>query len=135
MIATLFLALALQSPSAAQAGEPDCNDAQTQMDMNHCAGERFGQADAELNRIYRDVVRQEQAADRDAAGMIASHPTNEEALRASQRAWLAFRDAQCEYESFEARGGSMQPMLYEDCRERMTRERIRQLTQPEHEGN
>jgi uncharacterized protein YecT (DUF1311 family) len=135
MIAALLLALALQSPSAAQAGEPDCNDAETQMDMNHCAGERFGQADAQLNRVYRDVVRQEQAADRDAVGMIDSHPTNEEALRASQRAWLAFRDAQCEYESFEARGGSMQPMLYEDCRARMTRERIRQLSQPEHEGN
>jgi uncharacterized protein YecT (DUF1311 family) len=130
-VLTIMLALA----AAIQSAQGNCRNPQTQLDMNFCAGDRFGQADAQLNRAYRDVVREAQEADRGDADLDTSHPNNEEALRASQRAWVAFRDAQCQYESFEARGGSMQPMLYENCRARMTRERIQQLTHPEHLGN
>ena len=55
-------------------------------------------------------------------------PTTEAVLRQAQRAWLTFRDAQCTYEGYgEARGGSMEPMVYSGCRARLTRERIAQL--------
>src|SRR5205085_7185599 len=40
------------------------------------------------------------------------------------------RDAHCRGESFEARGGSMQPMLYEGCRATLTRARTAELRGP-----
>ena len=45
----------------------------------------------------------------------------------AQRAWLIFRDAHCTVEGYEARGGSMEPMVYNGCRARITRERTAQL--------
>jgi len=49
------------------------------------------------------------------------------ATLASQRAWLAFRDAQCAIEGGEYAGGSMQPMVRSGCLARLTRERTAQL--------
>ena len=54
---------------------------------------------------------------------------------AAQRAWVAFRDAQCAYESnAEARGGSMAPMVYSElrrlARHYMARERPDHTLQP-----
>jgi uncharacterized protein YecT (DUF1311 family) len=51
-------------------------------------------------------------------------------LREAQRAWVSFRDAQCRLESFEARGGSMQPMLDSGCRAAVTRARTAELRGP-----
>jgi uncharacterized protein YecT (DUF1311 family) len=47
-------------------------------------------------------------------------------LRA-QKAWLAYRDAQCESEPDAAAGGQDQFVIDKQCFERLTRERIRQL--------
>ena len=48
-------------------------------------------------------------------------------LLAAQRAWITYRDQHCLVASFEARGGSMQPMLASACSLALTRERTRQL--------
>ena len=131
MIATLLLALALQSSAAPQADEPDCRDPQAQIELNLCARMDFERADAELNRVYRDSIAGERQADRELDPSYDQRPSNESILREAQRAWVAFRDAQCTYESNgEARGGSMEPMVHSQCLARMTRERIAQLTGP-----
>jgi uncharacterized protein YecT (DUF1311 family) len=47
----LALTLVLALPAVAQqADEPDCDNPQTQVEMNACAYERLQEADAELNR-------------------------------------------------------------------------------------
>jgi uncharacterized protein YecT (DUF1311 family) len=129
MISTLLLALAVQGSFDARAREYGCNDAQTQLAMNMCAELDFERADADLNRIYRQEVASAQQADREIdAG--DRRPTSLVVLRQAQRAWLTFRDSQCTYEGYgEARGGSMEPMVYSGCRARLTRERIVQLGQ------
>jgi uncharacterized protein YecT (DUF1311 family) len=48
---------------------------------------------------------------------------------------VTFRDAQCQGESYEARGGSMQPMLYQGCRATLTRARTAELRGPECPGD
>ena len=37
------------------------------------------------------------------------------------------RDASCDYEGFQARGGTMEPMLVAMCLARLTEERTKQL--------
>ena len=105
----------------------NCESPMAQYEMNQCEAQDFARADAELNRLWRDVIAGARAADREINRDLDNQPPGEEVLRAAQRAWVTFRDAHCQYQSFEARGGSMQPMLYEGCRARLTEERIRQL--------
>jgi uncharacterized protein YecT (DUF1311 family) len=132
MIATLLLALALQGSFDARAREYGCPDAQTQLAMNMCAGLDFERADAELNRVYRQSIAGAQQSDRELDRTNDRRPSNESILREAQRAWVAFRDAQCTDEAnAEARGGSMEPMVHGQCLARMTRERIAQLNGPE----
>jgi uncharacterized protein YecT (DUF1311 family) len=121
MIAFLLALAAAQEPTL------NCTDPQAQLEMNLCAARDFEEADAELNRLWREVIASARARDREIDRSHDRQPTHEATLRNAQRAWITFRDAHCQHESFEARGGSMQPLLYEGCRASLTRERIKQL--------
>ena len=130
MISTLLLALALQGSFDARAREYHCSapETQSQMEMNMCAEVDFERADADLNAAWREAIAAARAADREIDRHYDQRPTEEVKMREAQRAWLIFRDAQCTVEGYgEARGGSMEPMVYSGCRARLTRERIVQL--------
>src|SRR6266545_760699 len=68
--------------------------AQTQAAMNAQVRAEFEQADAELNKTYE--------------ALLAKLPDAEskQKLKESQRAWLAFRDAEAAFAADQARGGS-----------------------------
>lgn len=126
--------LMLSIPALAQ-DEPkvDCDNAQTQVEMNYCARVDWEEADQALNTTYKEV--RAKLADDDARAKLAERdkewvdagPTAVERLLDAQRAWITFRDAHCEVVSFSARGGSMQSMLYSDCLATLTRQRTKQL--------
>ena len=84
--------------------------------MNACADESFKKADADLNAVYKRL-QDRKSDDEDAA----------KALVEAERAWTAFRDAECRFDSADNLGGSIYPMVYADCLERLTRTRIEQL--------
>ena len=86
--------------------------AQTQAAMNAQARAEFQQADAELNKTYKALLAKLPDAE------------NKEKLKQSQRAWLAFRDAEAE---FEGRGGTMAPTLRYATKTELTQQRIKQL--------
>ena len=109
VIVTLHLLLAiLLLPSATAI-------AQDQQTMNRQAGADFTKADAEMNKIYAKVI-----ATLDDEGKAK--------LKAAQRAWVAFRDAEAAFQADrEARDGSMAPLIYEGTRSRLTKERTKTL--------
>lgn len=114
--------VALSPPALAQ--DVDCSDPQTQSEMNICSYQMWQAADGDLNYAYkmaRDVART----------MDASLPDEwkgaEVALRDAQRAWITFRDKNCELAGFAAQGGSMEPLLVNTCMEDMTRKRTEEL--------
>jgi len=119
----------------------NCDNPQAQQEMNYCAAQDAERADAELNTVYRSAIADAQAADREYAQAMGgaagrdSGPGEEATLREAQRAWVAFRDAQCRMQSFEARGGSMQPMIDGGCRATLTRARSAELRGPECPGD
>jgi uncharacterized protein YecT (DUF1311 family) len=122
-----LLALVLLMATADHAAAHDAPDCANQMDqstMTRCAGIDFEKADEELNRIWPSLKEDAQDADAEASegngGFL-------DALMASQRAWLAYRDAECVLQGFEARGGSMEPMLVNACLAAMTTARIKEL--------
>jgi uncharacterized protein YecT (DUF1311 family) len=107
-----------QNQPAAEA-DP-CANARTQLEMNECAIKEYKAADAELNRVYKEVI-------------AALRPEMQEKLRAAQRAWITYRDANCDCAAFEYTGGSIYPLMYYSCLRDMTitrTQKIRQLLEP-----
>jgi len=116
--------LLLDAPTSAQQPQPDCKEPQTQADMTICAGRDLADADKALNAQYQ--VTRKALKERD-AGASAELKGGEEAMVKAQRAWLAYRDAQCASVGFQARGGSMEPMLVSSCEADLTRKRTAEL--------
>ncbi|RVG73316.1 MULTISPECIES: lysozyme inhibitor LprI family protein [Sinorhizobium] len=123
----LSLLLCCTASANAQQPEPDCRKAVTQMDLNICADQDYRAADAELNKTYRLAVAAMQATDKELGDIDAAYAGALEALKKAQRAWIGYRDGQCELAGFEARGGSMEPMLVSGCLAELTRKRTAEL--------
>src|SRR5881396_1433706 len=90
-------------------------NAQSQAEMNRQAAKDFEKVDAELNSAY--------------AALLAKLPDAEskQKLKESQRAWLAFRDAEAAFAADQARGGSMAPTIRYETMTELTQQRIKQL--------
>jgi uncharacterized protein YecT (DUF1311 family) len=121
--AVLVMSLAVMPRAWAQ-DDVDCANAMAQQDMNFCAAKDYEAADAEMNAVWKDA----RAATKDLDAELSDDLKGAEAaLLAAQRGWLAYRDGQCEVAGFEARGGSMEPMLVSGCLADLTRKRTQEL--------
>ena len=116
------LALLLMAVQARADDSPNCKDPQDQSTMTMCVGLDFEKADKELNTLWPKLKADAETSDKD-TGKTEFF----DALIASQRAWIVFRDAECSWQGFEAHGGSLEPMIVNGCSARLTRERIKQL--------
>jgi uncharacterized protein YecT (DUF1311 family) len=100
----------------------DCCRAQTQFEMNKEAGEAFAKADKELNQVYQQILKG-YATDTVFIGK----------LRASQKIWILFRDAEMEvkYSAVDAQYayGSVFPMCWAYYKAQLTDERTKVLKQ------
>ncbi|MBO6726597.1 MAG: DUF1311 domain-containing protein [Rhizobiaceae bacterium] len=96
--------------SSGSAFAQNCEDPQTQLEMNHCAGLAYEAADERLNETYGEV-----RARLDEAGR--------EQLVATQRAWIAFRDTECTFRSRGVEGGTIYGMVYSGCLADLTDQR------------
>ncbi len=112
LAAGIAATIALLAPLA----HADCASATTQAAMNTCAAADFARADAALNATYAEVMAR-----------LARDEQGRARLVAAERAWIAYRDAQCDFESNDTAGGSIHPMLVLQCRATLTQSRDRQL--------
>lgn len=115
-IGTLIILFMASSPLAAESSNDPCGSLATQAEMNICAGQEYQKADQQLNLVYKQVLA----------------PLNKEQtekLREAQRAWIAFRDANCIAQAFDYQGGSIYPTIYNGCLTEVTKTRIRELNQ------
>jgi uncharacterized protein YecT (DUF1311 family) len=109
------LSLAVHPPkAAAQASSGACPDARSTVEMRECFDRAFRAADAELNRVYAALQRKS-----DSRGRTL--------LRSSQRAWIAYRDAECRFRASESEGGTLYPVELLSCRTDLTKDRTREL--------
>jgi uncharacterized protein YecT (DUF1311 family) len=89
--------------------------AQTQASMNAQARSEFEKADTELNKTYEALLKKLPDAQ------------NKQDLKASQRAWLVFRDAEAAFVANQANGGSIAPTIRYETMTQLTQQRIKQL--------
>ncbi len=88
----VMFAVMLSVPALAADPKIACDKAVTTQDLNLCSERELQVADAKLNVAYKkalaEIRKSENAKPYDPASW-------EKALRASQHAWIAFRDADC----------------------------------------
>lgn len=111
-IAAILTVCLLTEPG--RTGEPDCSQAVSTAEMRTCANRLYQEADAELNQVYRQLIAQ----------LSAPRKTQ---LKASQQAWLAFRDKNADFAAGVAGGGSMASLVEVMELTAMTRTRTEQL--------
>ena len=88
--------------------------AQTQIELDIWANESLRRSVDELDAIYGTLNASISVAGR-------------HRLQATQRAWLRFRDQQCEFENAGTVGGSIHSMMIAECLKRLTNQRTQDL--------
>lgn len=96
----------------------DCANASDQATMNQCAGQEFKAADKDLNAVYQQIT-----------GRLKDNPDAKKLLVSAQRAWVGFRDAECQFSSSGVTGGSVYPWVYSSCLSGLTKVRVETLKQ------
>jgi uncharacterized protein YecT (DUF1311 family) len=93
-----------------------CDDPQKPADIDYCATYAFTKADGALNDVYGKLKTAYQ-----------TYPKSKAALVASQRAWVIFRDAECDQDKMAIDGGSVERQLLLQCKAQLTDLRTEQL--------
>ena len=88
----------------------ECGNASTQTEMNTCTAQQYQAADKILNQTYQTAIKRAAAPQRDL-------------LKKAQQAWIALRDADCALIGSGTEGGSVQPMIVNQCLAEKTTER------------
>ena len=123
IIAALSLLAWTADGASAKAPWP-CDKAKTTADMISCADRELRKHDAEMARSYRALTERSKTMNTPEPGY---GPPPLDALQQSQRAWLAFRDADCHWKSTSFYGGTGQAVIAANCRAVMTRDRAAEL--------
>ncbi|PCF96543.1 lysozyme inhibitor LprI family protein [Vreelandella nigrificans] len=113
-LAPLFLGVGFLVSSGFATANEACDNANTQMELTQCTAQVYQEADGELNEAYQELISK-------------LSQSSSDQLRAAQRAWIAFRDAECAYESSAVEGGSAQPMVRNGCLTALTKQRTERL--------
>lgn len=99
---------------------PDMRD--TTLGIAQCEHTEFAAWDAVLNALWPGV-----RAEAEASGIFDD-------LLAAQRAWIAWRDAECTYRTAVWGDGSMRRIAWPACRARLTADRVIDLRAQSREG-
>jgi uncharacterized protein YecT (DUF1311 family) len=95
----------------------ECKDAQDQATMTKCAEKAYKASDAKLNALYHKIEKR--LGDDDAKRLLVK----------AERAWIAFRDAECGFAASTVTGGSAYPMIQAMCLDDLTQKRIADFQQ------
>jgi uncharacterized protein YecT (DUF1311 family) len=94
---------------------PNCNGSSTQLELNRCGDLKAKAADKKLNQVYRQVK------------VKYKGDKNEKSLIDAQLNWIKYRDSVCIFEADRFKGGSIAPLVYSNCIERITNQRTNEL--------
>lgn len=99
-----------------------CNPSGTQIEMNQCAADDYAAADKKLNATWQKLIAK-----------FKDDKTATTKLKAAQKAWIAFRDAEvaaqfaCNDGDVRVCWGSMYPMLLNSELQALTKARTERL--------
>ncbi len=98
----------------AQKPKIDCSQAVTTPELRYCSLLSYQAADKKLNQAYRKVINNIKGEQK-------------RLLITGQRAWITFRDNNCDFEVYPSRGGTGYEIFRNGCLERLTEQRTKDL--------
>lgn len=118
-----WLLLTLMFPVCALASDLPCYSSPNQASLNACASSEFASADRQLNKVWQAILVK-----------YKDQPLFLEKLKASQKLWLQFRDAEVaahfplgKGDDANAQYGSAYPMCVSQAQTDLTLQRTKQL--------
>ncbi|MEK6322476.1 MAG: lysozyme inhibitor LprI family protein [Acidobacteriota bacterium] len=118
--ATLIILCVLMiaaNPAQKRKAKDPCSHAQATADIIECEEREYNRADAELNRVYRQLVSK------------LADEGHKVALKKAQQAWIKYRAANCEYKSYQSQDMRLYPAVSTRCLAWMIKERTNELRQ------
>lgn len=88
--------------------------AQTQAEMNATAYANYKKTDAELNKVYKQL-------------MAILDKNEKPLLIQAEKDWVKFRDSHCKFDASQYERGSIQPLIYSTCLDELTEKRIAEI--------
>lgn len=88
-----------------------------------CVEKKMESADKELNESYKEAIARIGEEEK-ALRKTWSQTELVEPFRKAQRAWLKYRDAECEFTGLSSTPSPWQGVQVEECKLRMTLERV-----------
>ncbi len=114
LLTSSAILLVLGAPaSLAKSG---CADRETQTGITMCQSTEYAKSDGAMTAVYNRLRKHLGPGD------AASR------LRDAQRAWIAYRDAWCHFETINTEKGSMHPTVVASCLIKLTNEQTERLT-------
>lgn len=101
-----------------------------QADMNIAAGKELKATEDKMGRLLSQIEAKVRDTDATLVNLKLPGPDSGSWLdraRDAQTKWLAYRDAQCEFQTHLNRGGTIRPLLWAREADRITRARIADL--------
>jgi len=111
--AILTAAMVMAIPAFAFSQDKCYDEAKDQAAMNKCADAAYKESDKKLNELYKQIEAR-----------LKDDADTKKLLVQAQRDWIKFRDAECGFQTAEAAGGSMMPMLVTQCMDDLTQTRV-----------
>lgn len=99
----------------------------TQTEMNIEAHESLRKTEAEMLAVLSELRSRVKKSDDESHPALKFDDTWLSCLDGAQEKWLAYRNAECEFETYLSRGGTIRSMLWGNKAERLTKARIEEL--------
>lgn len=116
-------ALALSAALAGPAHALDCAQANTTLELNECAARGQKAVEHTLNQTYQQALRSLQQPDTETEKFSATR----QKLIEAQRAWVKFREADCEAVYLQYLSGSIRNLMFIGCMQKHAERRIDDL--------
>lgn len=111
---TILIAMFAVATASASYADQCMDEAETQSAMNACAQQAYQASDEQLNKNFHEIRQR-----------LGDDTATRNLLRDAERAWIAFRDAECSFAASATAGGSAYAMVYDMCLADLTQERVK----------
>ncbi|MFC5458484.1 lysozyme inhibitor LprI family protein [Massilia niabensis] len=124
-VVTRVLVLLLLSAHAGPSFALDCNKRLTTVELNECASKEKDKVEAKLNSTYQRIMKSLSRPDPDTDSEQRSRM--KKSLISAQRAWVTFREADCDAVYEKHADGTIRNLMYISCLQRHAEKRVKDL--------
>jgi uncharacterized protein YecT (DUF1311 family) len=119
------MSIAAYADDASELNDCIAKQGSSNASINQCMSNIFVERDQTLNSTYQQAMQI--AKTDDANSSTANSSANQSGLKAAEKAWLAYRDAECTAEGATMDGGTGTGGVIIGCKTRMTEARTAEI--------